>query len=255
MPNLSANLTYLFTEWPLLDRIGQAASLGFRAVEVLAPYAVAATEMSAALRANGVELALINLPFGDERGSAARPGDEALFREHLDAALRYAVACGCTRVHAMSGLRLAGVPLATHEDVLCANLTYAAERCAAAGVTVTIEPLNANDNPGYVLQSTGQGIAILDRVARPNVMLQFDGYHVFHTEGRVAERAHELRGRFAHVQIAGCPDRHEPDSGELDIAQVFAQLDADGYAGWIGLEYKPRTTTLAGIGWAAPYLR
>jgi hydroxypyruvate isomerase len=240
---------------PLGERFAAAAACGFRAVEILAPYELPEIEIVAALRANGLELALINLPFGDERGSAARPGDEALFRERLDAALRYAVACGCTRVHAMSGLRLPGVALAAHEDVLCANLTYAAERCADVGVTVTIEPLNANDNPGYVLQSTAQAIAILDRVARPNVMLQFDGYHVFHTEGRVAERAHELRGRFAHVQIAGCPDRHEPDRGELDIAPVLAQLDADGYPGWIGLEYKPRTTTLAGIGWAAPYLR
>lgn len=149
----------------------------------------------------------------------------------------------------MSGRRNEAYDLEEHEATLVANLRSAAPRCAAAGITLTIEPLNAKENPDYVLQSSAQAIALLDRIKQPNVALQFDCYHTFHTEGRVVERAHELRGRFAHVQLAGCPDRHEPDTGELDVASVFAQLDADGYAGWIGLEYKPRTTTEAGLAW------
>ncbi|HEV8021318.1 MAG TPA: TIM barrel protein, partial [Candidatus Lustribacter sp.] len=180
---------------------------------------------------------------------------EARFAAGLETALAYAAACGCPRLHAMSGRRNDAFPLAAHEDVLVANLTSAAPRCAAAGITLTIEPLNAKENPDYVLQSSAQALAILERVAQPNVALQFDCYHTFHTEGHVVERAHELRGRFAHVQLAGCPDRHEPDRGDLDVARVFAQLDADNYAGWIGLEYKPRTTTEAGLGWTTRYLR
>ena len=259
MPKLAANLSWLFAELPLRERFAAAAAAGFRAVEMLFPYELPAAEFAALLRANDLQLVLMNLPPGDaakgERGFAARPGDEARFTAALETALAYATACGCPRLHAMSGMLVEGVPLAQHESALVANLTNAAPHCAEQGITLLIEPLNAKDNPGYVLQSSAQAIAILDRVARPNVALQFDLYHTFHTEGRVIERAHELRGRFAHVQFAGCPDRREPDRGELDIARALAQLDADGYTGWAGLEYKPRTTTAAGLGWAAPYLR
>ncbi len=258
MPKLSANLTWLFTERPLRERFAAAAACGFRAVEILWPYELPADEIASALRANGLELVLINLPPGElaqgERGFAARPGDESRFTAALETGLAYAKACGCPRLHAMSGVRIDGISLAAHEDALVANLTAAAPRCAAAGITLTIEPLNAKENPAYVLQSTAQAVAILDRVAQPNVALQFDFYHVFHTEGHAIERAHELRGRFAHVQIAGCPDRHEPDTGELDVTRALAQLDADNYPGHVGLEYKPRTTTEAGFAWTAPYL-
>jgi hydroxypyruvate isomerase len=258
MPKLSANLSWLFTDLPLHERFAAAARAGFRAVEMLFPYELPAAEFAALLRANDLALVLMNLPPGDvakgERGFAARPGDEARFSAALETALSYAVTCGCSRLHAMSGMLVDGVPLAQHEAALVANLTKAAPRCAEAGITLLIEPLNAKDNPGYVLQSSAQAIAIIDRVAQPNVALQFDMYHIYHTEGRVIERAHELRGRFAHVQFAGCPDRREPDRGDLDITRALAQLDADNYTGWAGLEYKPRTTTEAGLAWAVPYL-
>ena len=259
MARLSANLSWLFTERPLRERFAAAAACGFRAVEVLWPYELTAEEIAARLRAHDLELVLINLPAGDmskgERGFAARPGDEMRFGAGLELALSYAKTTGCPRLHAMSGVRVDGVPLSAHEDTLVANLTAAAPHCAADGITLTIEPLNAKENPTYVLQSSAQAIGILDRVARPNVALQFDFYHVFHTEGHAIERAHELRGRFAHVQIAGCPGRHEPDTGELDAAAALAQLDADNYPGYVGLEYKPATTTEAGLAWSAPYLK
>jgi 2-dehydrotetronate isomerase len=259
VPKLSANLSWLFTELPLHERFAAAAAAGFRAVEMLFPYEMPAAEFAALLRANELQLVLINVPPGDpakgERGFAARPGEEARFTTALETALAYATACGCPRLHAMSGMLVDGVPLAQHEATLVANLASAAPRCAERGITLLIEPLNAKDNPGYVLGSNAQAIAILDRIAQPNVALQLDLYHTFHTDGRTIERAHELRGRFAHVQFAGCPDRREPDRGELDITRALAQLDADGYTGWAGCEYKPRTTTAAGLAWAAPYLR
>jgi len=255
---LSANLSWLFTEVPLGERFAAAAACGFRGVEILYPYELPAVQVASALQDNGLELVLMNLPPGDltkgERGFAARPGEEARFNAALDTALAYAAVCNCTRLHAMSGKRIDGVPPAAHDDALVANLTRAAPKAAAAGVTLTIEPLNAKDNPGYVLASSAQAIAILDRVAQPNAALQLDVYHTHITEGDAVRRAHELRGRFAHVQIAGYPGRNEPDCGEIDARAIFAQLDAGGYDGWIGLEYKPRTTTRDGLAWTAPYL-
>lgn len=258
MPKLAANLSWLFTEVPLVERFALAAQNGFRAVEILFPYELAAADVAAELAAHDLELVLINVPPGDraagEFGFAARPGDETRFAHGLDEALAYAGVCGCPRVHVLSGRRVADVPLAAHDDTLAANLVRSAPRAAEMGITLLIEPLNERDNPRYVLTSSDQAIAVLDRVNAPNVALQLDLYHTFVTEGHVPERVDALRGRYAHVQIASCPDRHEPDRGELDARAVLAQIDAQGYAGWIGLEYAPRTTTIAGLDWTKPYL-
>jgi hydroxypyruvate isomerase len=155
----------------------------------------------------------------------------------------------------MSGLRKPGTSLAAHEDALVANLKHAAPLCAAAGITLLVEPLNTRDNPDYVLTSTPQALALLERVAHPSVALQLDLYHAQITEGDPEPRIRALRGRFAHVQVAGVPERGEPDAGELDYARLFDVLNETGYAGWIGLEYRPRASTEAGLAWAAAYLQ
>lgn len=259
MTNLAANLSWLFTEVPLIDRFAAAAASGFRAVEILYPYELAPGTIAAALDEHKLELVLLNLPSGDpangDRGFAARPGDEVRFDQCLQMALHYASVCRCARVHAMSGRRIEGISLAAHEETLIANLANASASCSDAGVTLLIEPLNERDNPGYVLTSSDQAIRVLDRVARPSVSLQLDLYHTSITEGHVAERIRALRGRFAHVQLAGVPDRHEPDVGELNAHQMLSLLDTEGYLGWVGLEYAPRSTTAAGLAWADRYLQ
>jgi hydroxypyruvate isomerase len=256
---LAANLGWLFTELPLLERFAAASAAGFQAVEIAFPYELSAVAFAGALREHALELVLINAPAGDwsagERGYAAMPGKERAFMQSLETAIAYVQACGAQRIHAMSGLRDAAIPLATHEDVLVANLTQAAPLCAAAGITLLIEPLNLRDNPGYILTTTAQALDVLDRVAQPNVSLQLDLYHARITEGDVEARIRALRGRFAHVQVSGHPRRSEPDDGDLDYQRLFTVLDEVGYNGWIGCEYRPQTTTQAGLAWAAPYLR
>lgn len=255
---LSANLTWLFTGMPLLERIARARAAGFTAVEALFPYETPAAETAAALAHHGLSLVLINTPPGDtergERGLAAIPGAQARFRAALDEALAYAATCGCTRIHAMAGNRADGVALAVQEDVFVTNLREAAPRCADAGVTLTIEPLNAVDNPGYVLGSIDRALALLERIDVPNVRLQLDLYHAAMSGDDPAARVRALAGRYAHVQIGGVPGRHEPDAGTVDGPALLAALDAIGYAGYVGLEYAPRTTAEAGLGWAAAHV-
>ncbi len=259
MAQLAANLGWLFTDRPALDRFAAAAACGFSAVEMPFPYDLPAADVAAALRDSALELVLINAPAGDwnagDRGYAAQPGREDAFRQSLATALAFAQRCGTPRIHTLSGVRRADVTPAAQEDALVANLAYAAPLCADAGITLLIEPLNARDNPGYVLTSTPQALAVLDRVAHPALALQLDLYHTQITEGDPEPRIRALRGRFAHVQVAGIPGRAEPDAGELDYARLFEVLDETGYSGWIGCEYRPRSTTEAGLAWAAPYLR
>jgi hydroxypyruvate isomerase len=254
MPKFAANLSMMFQEAAFLDRFAAAAAAGFRAVEYLFPYEVPAAQISRQLEQHGLTQALFNLPPGDwragERGLASLPGREADFIAGAERALEYALATGCKRLHAMAGLWPADRDKSKGETVYVANLRRAADLVAPHGIAVLIEPINLRDMPGYFLNTTGQALAILDRVERDNVKLQLDLYHCQITEGDLAIHIRRLFGRYAHVQIAGVPERHEPDRGEINYSYLFDLLDEIGYDGWIGCEYRPAAGTLAGLVWA-----
>ncbi|WP_024302011.1 2-oxo-tetronate isomerase [Pseudogulbenkiania sp. MAI-1] len=257
MPQFAANLTMMYPEHAFLDRFAAAAQDGFRAVEYLFPYDYPAAGIASRLDAHGLTQALFNLPPGDwaagERGIAALPGREAEFAASVELALAYADATGCSRLHAMAGLVPQGADLAAMRATFVANLRLAARRCAAQGITLLIEPINNRDMPGYFLNYQQQAHDIVAEAGEPNLKVQMDWYHCQIMEGDIAMR---LRRHFAgvgHVQIAGVPERHEPDSGELNYPYLFALLDELGYDGYVGCEYRPRAGTSAGLGWFQPY--
>jgi hydroxypyruvate isomerase len=252
MPKFAANLSTLFTELPFLDRFAAAKAAGFKAVEFQDPYKFPAAAVAAAAEAAGLAVVLLNAPMGNakagERGLAAQPGREADFAASIATALDYARALHCQQIHVLAGLVADERP--AQEAVYVANLQRAADRAVEEGVTLLIEPLNRRDNPNYFLTSTAAAVAVLDRVNRSNVALQFDFYHCQISEGDLAQHAKDLFGRYAHVQIANVPGRHEPDQGEINFPFLFDLLDALGYPGWIGCEYRPKMGTLAGLRWA-----
>ncbi len=257
MVKFAANLTMMFKEVEFLDRIDRAAACGFEAVEFLFPYDYPAAEIKSRLDRHGLTLALFNMFAGDwaggERGFAARPGKRAEFRASVEQALEYARALGCARLHTMSGVTAQEPDRAACEAAWVENLAWAADRAAEAGVTLLIEPLNTRDMPGYFVSRQDETLALIDRVGRANVKLQFDVYHAQIMDGDITRRIERLAGRYAHVQIASVPDRHEPDEGELAYDHVFAAFDRVGYDGWIGCEYNPRGATEAGLGWFAAH--
>jgi hydroxypyruvate isomerase len=208
-------------------------------------------EVQRARREAGVECVLMNVPSGDwdggERGLACLPGREAEFRDGVDLALVYARTLGVTRLHATAGNVTRD--RAACEAVYRENLRWAARRVAADGVTLLIEPINVRAFPGYLLTTLGQAAAICDELSEPNLRIQIDCFHLQISEGDVTRRLREYVPRCGHVQIAGVPDRHEPDTGELRYEHVFAVLDELGYGGWVGCEYIPAGDTVAGLGW------
>ena len=257
MPRLSANLSYLFTERPFLDRFEAAARCGFRAVEHQFPYGEASeSAIRERLRDHDLRAVLFNTPPGEagERGLGGLPGREAEFREGLELALRYCAATGCPRLHVMWGVPGAETAAEESRATFVANLRDGARRAAEAGVTLLVEALNARDNPGYPLNRQEDAHALAAEVGAPNVKVQFDLYHCQIVEGDVATKLRRwLRGPpcdVEHVQIAGPPDRTEPDAGELDYAWLLRLVDELGYAGWVGCEYRPAAGTEAGLGWA-----
>lgn len=264
MPRLAANLSLLYPERGFLDRFAAAAADGFTAVEMLFPYEHEPSVVVALLAEHDLTPVLINAPPGDfaagERGFACISGREADFEASIGRALAYARVIGCPRIHVMSGLAPAGADRAALDALWVANLRRAASQAADAGLRLTVEPINGRDMPGYFLQRQDQALALIDAVGAPNLGLQMDWYHCQVVEGDVATKLRRAMalGRLEHVQLAGVPERQEPDRGELRVEYLLELLDELGYAGHVGCEYRPRDGgtggTSAGLAWARRWL-
>jgi hydroxypyruvate isomerase len=253
MPKFSANLSMLFTEAPFLDRFGLAAKAGFEAVEFLFPYAFSAQEIKQRLDAHSLKLVLHNLPAGDwdagERGIACLPDRTDEFRSGVARAIEYATALVVPQLNCLAGKAPIGADDAVLRKTFVANLKFAAAALKKAGLKQLIEPINTYDIPGFYLNRTAQAIGILDEVGADNAFVQYDIYHAQRMEGELAATMQKHLARIGHIQLADNPGRNEPGSGEINYPFLFAHLDRIGYRGWIGCEYKPATTTEAGLGW------
>ena len=264
MPRFAANLSLMYTELPFLARFAAAARDGFQAVEYLFPYAYPAEELAELLDKHGLQQVLFNAPPGGRnlqemaqswdagmRGTLCLNGQEDSFRNGVWEALRYAQVLQCPRIHVMSGLIPNGAARYALRSRVLSNLRWAAQAAADVGVDIMIEPINHRDMPGYYLQTQDQAHSLAQTVAAPNLKVQMDLYHCQITEGDVASKLRQYlpTGRVGHIQIAGVRERHEPDVGELNYRYLFSVIDALGYSGWVGCEYRPAAGTRAGLGW------
>ncbi len=258
MPRFAANLTMMYNEHAFLERFGAAARDGFKGVEFLFPYEHPAGEIKARLEAHGLTQVLFNAPPGDwakgERGMASRPGRENEFKRSIDMALDYARELGSRRLHVMAGLIAPGEHRARHREAYVENLAYAAAQAESLGITVVIEPINTRDIPGFFLNRQDEAHAVCKEVGAANLKVQMDLYHCQIVEGDLAMKIRQYIAGVGHMQIAGVPERHEPDTGEINYPCLFALIDEVGYDGWIGCEYRPRQGTSEGLGWAQKYL-
>ena len=255
MPKFAANLTMLFTEVDFLDRFEAAAKAGFKGVEYLFPYPYPKESLADRLSRHGLTQILHNLPAGDwangERGIACLPGRETEFREGVKTAIDYSKALGCPQLNCLVGVRPKDGDEKAVRSVLVANLRYAAKALADSGFKLLVEPINGYDIPGFYLQRSRETLDLFDEIGESNLWLQYDIYHMQRSEGELTATFHALMPRIAHVQVADNPGRNEPGTGEINYDFMFRKLDALGYSGWIGCEYKPATTTEAGLHWLA----
>lgn len=250
MPKFSANLGFLWPDRPLLERVEAAAHAGFRAIELHWPYEVPAGEMKAACARHGLTLLGLNTVVGEagrgDRGLGALAGREGEFQAAVEQSIAYCRASGASAIHCMAGVVPEGQRQAARE-IFLRNLEAAAAK--AGDLTLLLEPLNPRDMPGYFYARVGEAAAIIAELGLPNVRLMFDVYHVGVTEGDILTRLERHLPIIGHIQIAAVPSRAEPDEGEVAYANVFKAIDALGYDGWVGCEYKPRGDTDAGLGW------
>jgi hydroxypyruvate isomerase len=257
MPKFSANLTFLYTDLPLLDRFAAAAKSGFKGVEYMSPYEEAKGDLVARLRDNGLAQVLHNLPVGDwgagERGIAILPDRVEEFRRGVAKAIHYAKALGCGQLNCLVGVAPKGADDAALRKTLVANLAYAAQELGREKIKLLIEPCNTRDIPGFYLTRTDQALGLIDEVGSDNLYIQYDIYHAQIMEGDLARTVEANLPRIAHIQLADNPGRHEPGTGEINYPFMFGHLDRINYRGWVGCEYRPLTNTVAGIGWLKAY--
>ncbi|SFJ36709.1 hydroxypyruvate isomerase family protein [Celeribacter neptunius] len=247
MPKFAANLSFLFKEYPFLERFAEAKYAGFDAVEVLFPYDEPASEITKRLSDLNLKMVLINVPppnyTGGERGFAAVPGLEDRFKRDFKRALRYANFLGTEHLHIMAGKAKGLVALKTY----IRNLKWAAQE--APNMSLTIEPICDEAMPGYFLDSYDQAELVLENVAELNLGLQFDTYHAQMITGDAMATWERYAHWVRHIQIASPPDRHEPCKGLFDFQTFFDRLDESGYRGWVSAEYNPKRRTEEGLDW------
>ena len=265
MPRFAANLSMLYNDLDFLDRYAAAARDGFKAVEFLFPYAYEPSVLQARLTENGLQQVLFNAPPGDwdagERGIACVPGREAEFRAGIERAIDYAQALECPRIHVMAGIVPANADAAAVHATYVSNLRIAARLAAVHGIQLMLEPINGRDMPGFFLSRQDQGHALITEIGEANIRVQMDLYHCQIVEGDLAAKIRQYlpTGLVGPIQIAGVPERHEPDVGEINYPYLFDLMDSLGFEGWVGCEYKPARgaaphATRDGLGWLQRWL-
>lgn len=258
MPRFAANLSMLFTELPFLDRFAAAAACGFPGCEIQFPYLARPEEVADKAAMAGLPITLFNAPPGDwakgDRGLAAVPGRQDEFRDSLEVAMRYAELMDCKRIHIMAGC----VPEEQWEEALevyLANIAYACDELGAEGIRVGIEPINPIDTPDYFLTRPDDALTVIASLERKNLFLQYDIYHAQIMQGGITDFIEANLDKIEHIQVAGVPGRNEPDGlSELNYQYIYNLLDASGYDGWVGCEYRPRGKTEVGLKWAQAWL-
>ena len=259
MPKLAANLSMMFNEVEFLDRFAAAAEAGFTGVEYVSPYEYDKAEIAGRLQRHGLTQVLFNLPAGDwdagERGIGCHPDRVAEFRAGIDTVVEYAGALGCGQVNCLAGIAPEGSDPESLRETFVSNLRFAAQRLGDAGVRLVIEAINQRDIPGFYLRNTAHALDIIAEAAVPNLYVQYDVYHMQVMEGDLVPTMRANLDSIRHIQIADTPGRNEPGTGEIDYPFVLKAIDEMGYSGWVGCEYKPLTTTVEGLGWAADYLK
>lgn len=253
MPKFAANLSMLFTEVDFLQRFEQAAQAGFQGVEYLFPYDFEASTIKGVLESNNLKQVLFNLPAGDwqagDRGIAVDPSRVEEFQQGVTKAIQYAKALDCNQVNCLAGIVPDGVTAQQAEETFVSNLRFAAGALKENGISLIIEAINTRDIPGFFLTNTKQALDVIEKVGSDNLNFQYDIYHMQIMEGDLAPTLSEHLSQIQHVQLADNPGRHEPGTGEINYPFLFNHLDSIGYDGWVGCEYKPKTTTVEGLSW------
>lgn len=257
MPQFAANLTFLFTEHPFMERFAAARDAGFHAVEFMSPYEFDLDEIKARLKETGLRLILCNLPSGNwaggDRGTACNPERKAEFQEGVARGIDAAKTLGFDRMNCLVGLKPEALPDKDAWETVVENIRFASSALGQEGIRLVVEPINRFDMPGFALNTFANGLKMIEAVNHPNTSLQFDIYHVRREGEDAAAILRNHLDRIGHIQIADCPGRHQPGTGETDFRFLLPEIDRLGYRGFVSMEYVPQPDTVTSLQWLKGY--
>jgi hydroxypyruvate isomerase len=257
MPHFAANLTFLFTEKPFMERFSAARAAGFDSVEFMFPYDYPLEDIKRQLNETGLHLILCNLPAGNwaggDRGTASNPERREEFRTGVTKGIQAALALGVSRLNCLVGLKHQDISDRETWDTLTENIRYAADSLAKEGIRLMLEPINHFDMPGFALNTCSRVLTMISELSHPNVYLQFDIYHARRENEDAMSLLRNHLERIGHIQIADCPGRHQPGTGETDFKRLLPEIDRVGYKDFVSLEYIPTPDTLSSLSWLSTY--
>ncbi len=259
MIKFATNLTFMFREWPFLERFAHARRCGFRFVEFHNPYPFCedVAAIAEAKTAQGLEIIHFNLPGGDwaagERGIAGWPDRHEAFRTGVTETVAIARELDCRQLNCPVGYRRNDCPQAEQHRCLVDNLRWAAEYTAQAGITLLVEPLNPVTHPGYALTTTAQARELLAQVNHPNLKIQYDFFQMQRAEGDLIETVKANLAHIGFIQLADSPGRHEPGTGEINYRFLLQALADLAFEGYVSLEYQPSRGTDESLEWMTAY--
>ena len=252
---ISANLSLLFHEQPLLKRIEEAASAGFDGVEIQFPYEEPAEALANSLGTSQIPLIMFNAPAGDlmngGEGLAAVPGKADEFKRGVDQALKYADTLNTKMINVLPGRCLDESQRGRYYDTLLTNLHWCQSQLKCHGITTLVEAINIHNMPGFLINTGDQLNQLMNDLSLDDVKMQYDFYHMARMNQPIEEQITSFANRIGHVQFADCPDRHQPGTGQVDIFGYLEELLTKGYQGWAGAEYIPKGPTHLSLNWLA----
>lgn len=238
--NFSVCVEMLFDDLDLLARPAAVAAAGFAAFEFWHWSSKPMDELQAAADAAGVRIVCFHCEAGVP---LVDPQTTAQWVADAQASIAEAKRRGVSRLIVATGQEIAGMPRASQHAAIVAGLRGLAPLAEAQGITLLLETLNVLvDHKGYYLSTSDEGFEIVDEVASPAVKLLYDIYHQQITEGNLIARITAGLDRIGHFHVADVPGRHEPGTGEINYANVFARIAELGYDGYVGLEFTSTTT-------------
>lgn len=250
----SACIEPMYAELPFLERFQAAKDDGFDFVEFWSWTDKDLDAVRAAAEKAGVGVSGFN---GDAELSLIDPARRedylAFLRRSVEAAKK--VGARSVTIHS-NGLGDGGAVIDRYEGLsdtvkLCAmfdTLKECARIAEASGVLMNLEPLNVTtDHAGNFLQTTRMAAELTRLIGSPKLKVLYDVYHMQLNEGSLCDNIRAYGDQFGHVHAADAPGRHEPGTGEINYAKVFACLEEAGYQGLIGFELIPETTTARAV--------
>ena len=253
MLKFTANLSLLFTEVALIDRFKAAKQAGFNAVEMQFPYALSAAAIKSQLDEYDLKLVLFNVDAADllqgGEGLACVPAKRDQFNEAVAQAVNYAELLKPEVINVLPGRCLDKSRLEHYLQTFKENLCFAVDAFSPLGVKTVFEAINSHDMPGFIIHGGAQMLDILNQLNRPELLMQYDIYHM-HMMGEKPETfIAEYADKIGHIQFADCPGRGQPGTGRTDFKRIFSAVEESAYSGWLGAEYKPVGTTIESLEW------